>query len=386
MKKGFTLVEMLGVFMLLAIIGVIAIPSIMKLRDEYEYDTFKESAKGVLTAAETFHAENDSENFPVGGLRIDDTRLNIKNKDQFEDGLIIYDENTQKFELQLLTNGNYCASGSKDNLVITEGNCETDVACFEFENNTITKYNFDNEACPKVVKIPETINGNHVKAIGPYAFVEIKEGKYCSSDNFANKTYRDYSYNESSNEICIFESIIEGNIYDSNLQTVIFPKTLETIERNAFMGSNIKLLNLKKATKLSSIGNAAFLGTLNLKNVYVPENSTALTTIGNYAFNSSSIEFIDLSKLPNLTTIGDNAFSNTLLTKIDLSNATNLLTIGPYAFYKIQSDSIELNLGDKDNVQSLGISSFCETNYKMLGTYSFSSSISVDNLSSACIN
>ena len=99
MKKGFTLVEILGVFILLGVIALIAIPSILKMSEEYEYDAFVESAKGILRAAESFHAENDYENFPVGGLKIDDNRLNIKNKEQFEDGLVIYDEN------------NYCLGG-----------------------------------------------------------------------------------------------------------------------------------------------------------------------------------------------------------------------------------------------------------------------------------
>ena len=137
MKKGFTLAEMLGVFVLLSIITLIAVPAILKMSNEYEYDTFVESAKGVLTATETFYAENEYENFPVGGIKIDDIRLNLKNKDQFESGIIFYDESTQKFELQLVSNGTYCASGSKDNLQITEGNCETDASCFDFQNNTV---------------------------------------------------------------------------------------------------------------------------------------------------------------------------------------------------------------------------------------------------------
>ena len=36
MKKGFTLVEMLAVFILLALIALIAVPAINKLREQYE--------------------------------------------------------------------------------------------------------------------------------------------------------------------------------------------------------------------------------------------------------------------------------------------------------------------------------------------------------------
>ncbi len=386
MKKGFTLVEMLGVFILLGVIALIAVPAILKMSEEYEYDTFVESVKGILTAAETFHAENDYENFPAGGLKIDDNRLNIKNKEQFEDGLVVYDEDTQKFELQLITNGTFCANGSKDNLKITKGNCDTDLSCFEFQDNTILKYNFDKEECPNVIKIPEKINGKQVKTIGKYAFVEIEEEKYCSSNNFASKTLKSYDYQESSSEVCLLKSLVDENYYDSKLETIIFPSTLEVIEKNAFIGSNIKSLDFKKAVNLYEIGNAAFMGTMNLKEVIFPQTEPHVQKIGNYAFNNSSLEKINLNSLYRLTNIGDNAFSNTFLTDINLSGVSQLKYIGPYAFYKIQSNSVNLVLGSKLLLNTLGVNAFCETNYNLLGDYEINNSIPVDSLTSACIN
>lgn len=385
MKKGFTIAEMLGVFVLLSIITLIAVPAILKMSNEYEYDTFIESAKGVLTAAETFYAENEYENFPVGGIKIDDIRLNLKNKDQFESGIIFYDESTQKFELQLVSNGTYCASGSKDNLQITEGNCETDASCFDFQNNTILKYHFDNEKCSNVIKIPKRINGKQVTTIGPYAFVEIEEEKYCSSDNFATRTLREYSYEETANEVCLLKSLVNGDNYDSKLKTITFPSTLQVIDKNAFIGSSISLLNLEEATNLVEIGNAAFMGTINLKQVILPK-SNSFQKFGNYAFNSSSLEDIDFKRVMYLRHIGDNAFSNTLLNNIDLSISSQINYIGPYAFYKIQSNSVDLSLDSKLLVNTLGINAFCETNYNILGTYEFNSSIPANTLASACIN
>ena len=91
--------------------------------------------------------------------------------------------------------------------------------------------------------------------------------KYCSSNNFASKTLQNYDYEESSSEVCLLKSLVDGDYYDSKLETIIFPSTLEVIEKNAFIGSNIKSLDFKKATNLYEIGNAAFMGTMNLKEV-----------------------------------------------------------------------------------------------------------------------
>ncbi|MBQ2408625.1 MAG: leucine-rich repeat protein, partial [Bacilli bacterium] len=90
--------------------------------------------------------------------------------------------------------------------------------------------------------------------------------------------------------------------------------------------------------------------------------------------------------LYRLTNIGDNAFSNTFLTDINLSGVSQLKYIGPYAFYKIQSNSVNLVLGSKLLLNTLGVNAFCETNYNLVGDYEINNSISVDSLTSACIN
>ncbi|MBQ8522590.1 MAG: leucine-rich repeat protein [Clostridia bacterium] len=73
----------------------------------------------------------------------------------------------------------------------------------------------------------------------------------------------------------------------------------------------------------------------NLSEVILPQT---LITIEFGAFQScSSLTSVDLSKCTSLTTIGDYAFNSTALTSIDLSNCTNLTTIGDYAFQNCSS-------------------------------------------------
>ena len=124
MKKGFTLVEILVIFVLIGIIGLITVPAMINIMDEYGKDSFIESAKGVILAAETYYAENDYDNFSEEGLNINDENLKLKNKNQFTSGTIIYNNSTKKFELLSLTDGNFCANGTKEDLVVITGNCD----------------------------------------------------------------------------------------------------------------------------------------------------------------------------------------------------------------------------------------------------------------------
>jgi len=94
-------------------------------------------------------------------------------------------------------------------------------------------------------------------------------------------------------------------IYCSNLKDITFPKSLVTIEYNAFYQSGLTEATLPD--NLKDIGDAAFYECYNLKKVDFPEK---LVSIGNNAFyqcNLSEIVFPD-----------------------------SLKTIGSYAFYKCQ--------------------------------------------------
>ena len=89
--------------------------------------------------------------------------------------------------------------------------------------------------------------------------------------------------------------------YCSNLKDITFPKSLVTIEYNAFYQSGLTEATLPD--KLKNIGDAAFYECYNLKKVNFPEK---LVSIGNSAFrqcNLSEIAFPD-----SLKAIGSNAF------------------------------------------------------------------------------
>ena len=59
--KGFTLIELLAVIVILAIIALIAVPVILNIIDKANKSAFKDSAYGVIQAAEYYYAASQLE-------------------------------------------------------------------------------------------------------------------------------------------------------------------------------------------------------------------------------------------------------------------------------------------------------------------------------------
>ncbi|MEG0408439.1 MAG: leucine-rich repeat protein [Bacilli bacterium] len=358
MKKGFTLTELLAVFILLGIIALIAVPVMGTIKEEFKKSTFKESAKGILKAGQTFYAENDYENFPVEGLEVSNQKLKIKNRKQYNSGVLLYNTANGQFELQLLSNGLYCANGTLDDLNISKGNCETKDSCFTFTPSTGTIEKYDYQTCSSHVVIPEKINGVNVKNIASNAFVSDGFEYYCSSDKFLTKTVKPSTYIKQPNEICLIKNAVEGIVSNNSLKSLMLPSTLETIGDNAFAGSSIKLLNLGKNNSLREIKEGAFVGNKNLKTVSISTNNN-LSIIGSYSFFNTPLKEFNFKSLTSLSVIDTGAFNGTSLINVDLSNALNLTSIGEDAFFGITSTGTELQLGDKSKVTNVGKKAFC---------------------------
>jgi len=121
MKKnnGFTLVELLAVFVILAIIASIAIFSIINIKKNSAKSIYIESVKNLITSTSQYYGESDYTNFPSEGIDIKD--LKVDNKNQFTSGLVklVNDD----FMVVDVSNGDYCANGKIDSLTITDGDC-----------------------------------------------------------------------------------------------------------------------------------------------------------------------------------------------------------------------------------------------------------------------
>jgi type IV pilus assembly protein PilA len=118
-NKGFTLVELLAVFVILAIIASIVLFSINNIKKNSARSVYIESVKNLITSTRQYYGENNYTDFPSEGIDIKE--LKIDNKKQFTSGIVklVNDD----FIVVDVSNGEYCANGKIDNLIVTDGEC-----------------------------------------------------------------------------------------------------------------------------------------------------------------------------------------------------------------------------------------------------------------------
>ena len=120
MKKGFTLVEELGILIILALIFLILTPVVSGVIKSADKRTFKESIIGILDSADTYINAKKTINYsgpieyPIVFIcdgtscknEIDDT-LSFSGKIPLSGKVIIISENSSA---SFVTNGKWCAS------------------------------------------------------------------------------------------------------------------------------------------------------------------------------------------------------------------------------------------------------------------------------------
>lgn len=196
--------------------------------------------------------------------------------------------------------------------------------------------------------------------------------------------------------------------YKNVITSVQFPSSLVIIEDAAFEHNHIELLDLRKCTGLTSIGENAFLAN-SIKKVFLPQGLTSLgggcfnanniSEVNGLAFNDGifyalnpdgSLDSTELISYGNrtasvtipaqVTRIANNALNGIGLTSVDLSQCLSLNYIGYRAFFGNQIPSIDLSFSREletiDNsaflfsgLNSIDLSSNTQLNY--LGAYAF---------------
>jgi prepilin-type N-terminal cleavage/methylation domain-containing protein len=119
-KKGFTLIELIGVILLLGIISLIAVPAVSNIIQQSKKEAFRASVIYIFEATTIYIYDNNYPDIPSEGLDV--TIINNIDPNPFISGYI-FRNNNDKYELANVSDGKYCANGEKSNLIITKGVC-----------------------------------------------------------------------------------------------------------------------------------------------------------------------------------------------------------------------------------------------------------------------
>ena len=120
--KGFTLIELLAVIAIVAVISLITVPMVMSYVESANKSAFATGAQNVFEAAKLYVSRvEEIGEVPEEGISISELKNELDHYDYISgvvlkqsDGSIIVDG---------LSNGEYCASGTKNDLRVVKGNC-----------------------------------------------------------------------------------------------------------------------------------------------------------------------------------------------------------------------------------------------------------------------
>ena len=113
-KKGFTLIELLGVIIVLAIIALIAVPTILGVIDKAKKGALKDSAYGLIEAANLYYAQYGVSNTERFNLEEENE---LKYKGKVESGTVLLNSKG-KVMICINDNGNAAYKNYNDNEVV----------------------------------------------------------------------------------------------------------------------------------------------------------------------------------------------------------------------------------------------------------------------------
>jgi type IV pilus assembly protein PilA len=140
MKKGFTLVELLGIIILLGLIIMILIPGVTEIINKGKRKAFEVNVKSYIKAANTDNSDKSQINgsyFLENGNLInnsDDESVEIETTYKDEKGYLYIDEKGNKYGS--FYNSKYCATINKNKIRVNEG-CKFNI----YENGYEIYYN-----------------------------------------------------------------------------------------------------------------------------------------------------------------------------------------------------------------------------------------------------
>ena len=223
MRRGFTLVELLAVIVILAVISVITMPVIKGVIEKVNYQSVKDSTYGILESADIYYATNNSDKYESGKIVFtcdgksckneNGNILNFKGEVPTSGKIIVSSDGLH--EVDHITLKKYCVLGTRNKMDIKKDcdkvditNPSLDVVQATSSSNSITigvntsdketrikkiKYEFEGKTYEEVFNdydVSTTKTFNNLKANKEYTVkvTVINDGGLISNDTVTIKT------------------------------------------------------------------------------------------------------------------------------------------------------------------------------------------------------
>ncbi len=407
-KKGFTLVELLAVIVLLGLLAILITPKITETLKKQKKAIFTNSVEGIVNAINNDIADDSSISTEMSQYRAYEFDVNklylivednmskdesIKISGNIKNGtgrVVVTDVN--KIALAI-TDGKYCAKkganerdinvtemGAEDKCELEEGIFNEGSSCFIFEENpdetlTITGYDYNNSSCSKDLVVPNRINGKTVTGIKEGAFFDYDRTKYRlvgsfvydlkdSSGNIIDTLYLDELYEElpENAEILYYFLInLDAPLLTDAVAEIVKPSILGEAKGQNYSAEKMHAVRNLERYCYDIDTDTSTKVELDYKNtsedqyeycyVYGPYHE--LTNI--YKFTS-----LDLSKNYNIKEIPDLLLPGSNLKTLKLGSSITSTGVSSFENNVIST----LNLSS--NMISIGGSSFYDNNIKMV--------------------